>query len=730
MPALAGGLALLALAIAATLSRTPLVVAGTNAVAPTRAVGATRGPIGACQGGETIPAGTSAVRMWVTSNVKPRVTVAIREGARTVAAGAAEGGRLGKVAAVGIAPLPRTLHDAELCFGVGRGAQQTTFYGGASPHPQPGEEPSKMTVEYLRPGAATWWSLAGTVAKRLGMGRAPAGRWTGLVPLSAMVLATLLAAWTALTQLRPARRGRLQPAPPIAGAQAVGQPRSDLAEAAAEAMPARRRGADPRRRRARPRRVPAAACACAAVATLSAVSWSFLTPPFQAPDEPSHFAYTQILAETGALPRTSTSSYSPEENVVLTDLDHQAVRFNVAIGTISSAAQQRRLEHDMGLALSRVGEGAGVASPQPPLYYALQTIPYFAGSGGTLLDRLALMRLLSALMAGVTALFVFLFLREALPAAPFAWTVGGLCAALAPLLGYVSGIVNPDALLCAVAAALFFGLARGFRRGLTPGLAIALGALTAAGFLSKLNFLGLAPGVLLALLLIGRRTARGTGRRGYRWAALAAGIGLAPPAAYALVNVLSGHPAFGLLSAGVSGTTAHHGSPLQELGYVFQLYLFRLPGTPAYFPGLLPLRLWFEKLVGAYGWLDTYFAEWVYVLAAALALPIVALCLREAVRARGALRARLDELAAYAAIAVGLLALIGADSYLELPKYAGSYSEPRYLLPFAALFAAVFALAARGAGRRWGPAVGTLLIVLVLGHDIFSQLLVVSRFYF
>ena len=49
------------------------------------------------------------------------------------------------------------------------------------------------------------------------------------------------------------------------------------------------------------------------------------------------------------------------------------------------------------------------------------------------------MRLLSALMAGVTALFTFLFVREALPGAPWAWTVGGLGAALAPLLGFISG---------------------------------------------------------------------------------------------------------------------------------------------------------------------------------------------------------------------------------------------------------------------------------------------------
>src|SRR6202041_1130634 len=129
---------------------------------------------------------------------------------------------------------------------------------------------------------------------------------------------------------------------------------------------------------------------------LSAASWSILTPPFQAPDEPSHFAYAQILAETGALPRSGASGYSPQEATVLADLNHQAVRFNQAIGTIATGAQQRRLRHDLALPLSRVGVGAGVATSQPPLYYALETIPYYLGAAGTLLDQLELMRLLSA----------------------------------------------------------------------------------------------------------------------------------------------------------------------------------------------------------------------------------------------------------------------------------------------------------------------------------------------
>jgi hypothetical protein len=46
-----------------------------------------------------------------------------------------------------------------------------------------------------------------------------------------------------------------------------------------------------------------------------------------------------------------------------------------------------------------------------------------------------------------------------------------------------------------------------------------------------------------------------------------------------------------------------------------------------------------------------------------------------------------------------------------------------------ALWGALLALAARGAGRRWGPIVGVAIVSLVLAHDLFSQLLVISRYY-
>src|ERR1700679_717399 len=155
--------------------------------------------------------------------------------------------------------------------------------------------------------------------------------------------------------------------------------------------------ARPRRSRwRRLRRIPVAAWICALVAIVNAVSWSVISPPFQLPDESDHFAYVEHLAETGHLPSSSGQRFSAAEQTALVYLLHDRVRFSQENHTISSREQQQQLEAALALPEARDTPGAaGVAASEPPLYYALETVPYLLGSGGTLLDSLVLMRLLS-----------------------------------------------------------------------------------------------------------------------------------------------------------------------------------------------------------------------------------------------------------------------------------------------------------------------------------------------
>ncbi|HTW43260.1 MAG TPA: DUF2142 domain-containing protein [Solirubrobacteraceae bacterium] len=474
-----------------------------------------------------------------------------------------------------------------------------------------------------------------------------------------------------------------------------------------------------------------AAWICALVAVCNAACWSILTYAFQAPDEPDHYAYVKQLAETASLPSNGLEQLSGEEELALEGLRYRDVRELPEDPAITSSPEARELHRDLRLAAQEHDTGsasAGVAQSEPPLYYAIEAIPYTLASGDSMLGRLQLMRLTSALLAGVTAMFVFLFAREALPGGPpRVWCAAGLAVALVPLLGFMSGAVNPDALLYAVSAAVFYFLARAFRRGFDRRGALTIGALVAVGLLTKLNFIGLVPGVFLGLVVLTVRAARARGRTAYRLLALALGVALSPVAAYAAVNALSDHPPFGIVSAAVQTL---HGSVLSELNYIWQLYLPHIPGTVNDFPGISMLReVWFRGYVGLYGWFDTTFPGWVYTLALLPATAIAVLCARELLRERLALRRRAGELATYAAVAVGLLGLIGADSYHEFPMFDASYAQVRYLLPLLALFGAALALAVRGAGRRFGPVAGAALVVLFLAHDVFSQLLVVGRYY-
>lgn len=267
-----------------------------------------------------------------------------------------------------------------------------------------------------------------------------------------------------------------------------------------------------------------------------------------------------------------------------------------------------------------------------------------------------------------------------------------------------------------------------FRRGLTLRLALATGALIPIGFLSKLNFVGLAFGVFAGLGLLAIREARARGRSGLWPAGIAAGLGAAPVLLYMLVNTASGHPALGA-AAGIANVFG--GSVGREIDYAWEFYLPRLPGMPQFFAGVSTFKdVWFDRSVGLYGWIDTEFPGWVDDVALIVVAAIALLCARELVVQRGALRSRLPEFAVYCTMGASVLAMVGISSYLNRLATGGveGFADPRYLLPLLPLLAAALTLAVRGAGQRWGPATAALLIAVFLAH-IFSQLQVIARYY-
>jgi hypothetical protein len=683
-----------------------------------------------CQANETLPAGVSAIRLSLLTYFGPAVRVKLSAGPSVLAHGARGPGWSGTAVTVPVSPRRRAVAHVRLCVNVAPNSELIGFTGvraSARRAAVLNGEPMnvRLGVEYLAAGRGSWWTRILAVARHIGIGHALSGTWVAL--LIAALVAGVGGLAARLLLRAPVAAGRH----PTAGAD--GQPASSGVRPPAGANGGPASGGARPAAAALLRRVPAAAWTCALIALLNATAWSLVVPPFQGRDEVDHFAYVEQLVENHSLPENGreNGTYSAEETLVLRGLHYKQVVHSPATPAISSVAEQRTLSSDLRAGASLRGSGeAGVATAEPPLYYALQAIPYVVGRGNMLL-QLQLMRLFGALFGALTALLTFLFLREALPRAPWAATVGALCVALQPLFAFVSGSVNPDTMLFALAAAIFLCLARAFRRGLSRRLALVLGCLIAAGFLTKLNFIGLAAGVFVGLaVLAARRRQAGAGvRAALVPAVIAAGIGISPAILYVLRNLLASHAALGSASQGSVLVSAD--SVFRELSYIWELYLPRLPGMTHYFAGLATYKdIWWDRSVGMYGWMDTMFPTWVENLALLPAGVLVLLCGRELLARGAVLRARSAELLVYATMALGVLVLVGASSYLsDIVSRAPAFGEPRYLLPLLPLFGAGIALAVRGAGRRWTYVAGTAVALLCFAHDLFSQLQVVARYY-
>lgn len=475
-------------------------------------------------------------------------------------------------------------------------------------------------------------------------------------------------------------------------------------------------------------RIPRAARIVAIVALVNGFVWSLLIPPLQSYDETVHLYYGQFLAETYNVPRPVQGSVLSEDELAILN----SVRLLDVVGNPDGAppwteVEDRELDKALASGLGRVSQGAdGGVGSYPPLYYGLGAIAYKLTPSHSLLDRLEAMRLVSALLAAVTAMFVCLFVRELLPARPWASTAAGLVAAFQPMFGFMSGAFNPDLGIAAASAVLFFGIARAWRRGLTWQLGLVIGLALAAGFLSKLAMAAMVPGAALSVLLLAWRWKAWRGL-----VAFAAGAG-APVLAYMLLNrFLWDRPA--LLGGGAAASSA--ASPPSNnipemLSFVWQSYLPRLPFMKDQFDVDFPLwDRYFVGWVGNFGWGDYRFPQWVSDVTLGILLVLLAGAIALALRHRQALLRRWPEWVSYAAIAGGLLFLLGYAGYGWKRDTGTDFEQGRYLLPLLALYAGLVAAGLRGFGERIGPIVGSVLVTLAIAHSIWAQILTVVRFY-
>lgn len=480
------------------------------------------------------------------------------------------------------------------------------------------------------------------------------------------------------------------------------------------------------------------------IAVINAAAWSVITPAFQAPDEVDHFAYVQSLAEQGHKPSPYAAStaarWSSAEtdaligSRVLTDHFYDDSR---APGLPADRAAYRAL---LARTHPRAGDGGGLqtTSGYGSLYYLAVTPGYLLASSGSVFSQLEAARLLSALIGALVCVFAFLTVRELAPRRPFLAVLAGLLVAFQPMYSFLSGAVNNDIGIDAGAAAVAWLLVRLLRRGPERRSLIALGVLVGVLPYVKDSAFELYP--LVALGIAGAVwRARGWQPAVRRATAVAIGAfaGCAVVfyvAATALDRALT--PAAPAGNAGTSVATAgssislalHH--PIPYLVYLWEVFLPRLPGMARHFvtPGLPANTIITHRAWAAFGWYDTAFPTWVYVVLNVVMLGAVAFGIVALWRERRFARARWMVTAMLFAFPIVVVASFEAIFFTLQPR--GVVAEMgRYVFPALVPLAAAAIGVLHAFGRRRIVTAGSVLAVAMVVFCYASQLLTLTAFF-
>ncbi len=479
------------------------------------------------------------------------------------------------------------------------------------------------------------------------------------------------------------------------------------------------------------KRIPAPLAALLAVAFILGTTWATLTPAFQAPDENSHTAYAQILAERFKLPGIEgRPGQSTEQRAAASALNSdQVAGVLLTRPEWSRAAEQRWAELDatLGPAARKDGGGPNPASPNPPLSYLADAAAYRV-AGGDLFTRQWAMRMTSVLAFLLAVLAAWLLAGEVFARDRMLQLAAAGTIALQPMIGFLAGAVMPDPLVIALSTlALWFG-ARILKRGLTTHDALALGLVVGAACVTKSASFVLLPAALLAVG-VGAVRARRSGAARVAVPVLAAGAGLvATLGAWIVIARVIGRAAASQVGGTATGASA---LDIRELGsYVWQFYLPRLsfqtpfPRTSEAIP---VFEYWVKGLWANFGWLEVHFGDPVYYVIAGAMVLVAGLAISTAIR----MRRSID----WALAAFFLLALLTAVAGLHWTEYrqfsggATSFIQGRYLLPLAGIGGLAVALALRQFTPRTRALLTGVWLSLIFTLTLFSLALSWDRFY-
>jgi hypothetical protein len=204
--AVAIGLALVAAAVGVSLARSPLVQAGTDGTPLPTEIGATSVPATICQGEETVPAGTTVMRVSLLSLLGPRIKLLATSGGEVVSSGEIGYGWTGAVVSIPVSRVVGTHPHTKICVTLAKRQQLVNLRGANtkfSPAVTEGSQvlPGRMRFEYLRPDDRTWLSLALPTARRIGL-TVGGGAGIVVIPFALLLSIAGLSSWLLVRDLR------------------------------------------------------------------------------------------------------------------------------------------------------------------------------------------------------------------------------------------------------------------------------------------------------------------------------------------------------------------------------------------------------------------------------------------------------------------------------------------------------------------------------------------------
>lgn len=467
----------------------------------------------------------------------------------------------------------------------------------------------------------------------------------------------------------------------------------------------------------------------ALVTLVNGVTWMVVTPPFHAPDEASHFAYVETLANRGMVgPDVGTKEpdlrrlQEQTQLFVVLHSDNKPPWFP-AQEEDWQRYQQRTL-HDHS------AEGPTTAQQYAPIYYAAAVIPYKLTPGGVIGKSYGL-RLFSILLTLATVLLVFLTAAELLPRLRWAAPVAGLLAAFQPMLLHIGAAAHLDPFVTFFSSLMIFFFARILRRGLNLGRALGVALSFAVAAVAKPIAFGLAPALLLAALILVVRDRRG---------ASAALRDLAVAGAAAAVLIAAVYLSFDLTGAVAEEHLSGQGrfAPMHLSGFLGYAWQWFLPRTGSMF-GWVDANWWsspppfFTIVVPGYfadfNYLDTSFPLVVYRVIVGLGLLLFGGSVAAAVRSWGRRRQWLPFTAFSVAAVAGITLLLLFTGYAMATGQGSSLIQGRYLLMLVTLASLFVVVGCVGLARRWAPVLAgscVLLLALLNASGYIASLL---RFY-